>query len=79
VTELTITNGGNAVPAEELPHLFERFFRGDNARAQGIAGSGLGLPIARRIVEKHGGELSLSSEPGCGTTVTMRLPRLTRA
>jgi signal transduction histidine kinase len=76
MTELTIANGGDAVPAEELPHLFERFFRGENARARGISGSGLGLPIARRIVEKHGGKLCLWSEPGRGTTVTMHLPRL---
>jgi signal transduction histidine kinase len=77
MTTLTVTNGGDPVPAEQVPHVFERFFRGDNARVKGVSGSGLGLAIAHRIVEKHGGELSMTSEPGLGTTVTMNLPRLT--
>jgi signal transduction histidine kinase len=72
--ELTIADRGPGVPPDELPHVFERLFRGEQARTEGIGGSGLGLPIARRIVEKHGGTLALASEPGHGTIATMRLP-----
>ncbi|MGH9318771.1 MAG: sensor histidine kinase [Vicinamibacteria bacterium] len=72
--ELVVADQGEGVLPEDLPHVFDRFFRGENARALAIAGSGLGLPIARWIVEKHGGELILASEPTGGTTVTMRLP-----
>ena len=72
--ELIVVDQGQGVFPEDLPHVFERFFRGENARARAIGGSGLGLPIARWIVEKHGGELILESEPKRGTTVTMRLP-----
>jgi signal transduction histidine kinase len=72
--ELIVADQGEGVLPEDLPRVFDRFFRGENARARGIGGSGLGLPIARWIVEKHGGELVLASEPTGGTTVTMRLP-----
>jgi signal transduction histidine kinase len=72
--ELTIADRGPGVPPDELPHVFERLFRGEQARTGGIGGSGLGLPIARRIVEKHGGTLALASEQGRGTIATMRLP-----
>jgi len=72
--ELTIADRGPGVPQDELPHVFERLFRGELARTEGIGGSGLGLPIARRIVERHGGTLALASEPGRGTIATMRLP-----
>jgi two-component system, OmpR family, sensor kinase len=72
--EVIVTNEGEALHPADLPQAFERFFRGENARAQAISGNGLGLPIARWIVEKHGGELILDSEPSHGTTVTMRLP-----
>jgi signal transduction histidine kinase len=72
--ELTITDQGPGVPPHEIPHVFERLFRGEQARSQGVGGSGLGLPIARRIVERHGGSLELASEPGSGTIATLRLP-----
>jgi len=72
--ELVVSNEGEGVPPEDLPRVFERFFRGGNARARAVGGSGLGLPIALWIVEKHGGELTLSSAAGRGTTVTLRLP-----
>jgi len=74
--ELTVADQGEGIPAEELPHVFNRFYRGERARAQGIGGSGLGLAIARRIVEKHEGKLALSSTLGGGTVVTLRLPRV---
>jgi signal transduction histidine kinase len=54
--DLVVSNEGEGVPPEDLPRVFDRFFRGGNARARAVGGSGLGLPIARWIVEKHGGE-----------------------
>jgi signal transduction histidine kinase len=72
--EITIADRGPGVPEDELPHLFERMFRGEQARREGIGGSGLGLPIALRIVEKHGGTLAVASQQGRGTTATLRLP-----
>jgi two-component system, OmpR family, sensor kinase len=72
--ELIVADQGEGVLPEDLPHVFDRFFRGENARALGVGGSGLGLPIACWIVEKHGGELTLASEPTGGTKVTLRLP-----
>ncbi|HEX4205987.1 MAG TPA: ATP-binding protein, partial [Ktedonobacteraceae bacterium] len=60
-----------------LPHVFERFYRADPSRTRQssqISGSGLGLSLARELVEAHGGTLAISSSIGQGTTVTLRLP-----
>ncbi len=62
---------GPGIPAEEVGHVFERFFRGRAAKA---AGAGLGLSIVRRIIEDHGGTVELASDPGRGTRVTISLP-----
>ena len=67
-----IQDTGSGIPEAELPHVFERLYRADAARAGG--GSGLGLSISRSIIEAHGGEISLSSPPGEGTAVTFSLP-----
>ncbi len=72
--EFTITNTGPGIPAALLPHLFERFRRGDSSHNQQVEGSGLGLSIAQWIVNAHGGEIQISSEPGALTTVSVRLP-----
>lgn len=72
---LTVTDTGIGIPADELPHLFTRFFRASNASAAGIPGTGLGLPIAQGVVERHRGTLTVESEPGVGTTFEVRLPR----
>ena len=69
-----ITDTGIGIAADVLPHVFERFYRGCAARESG-PGAGLGLAIARRIVEVHGGTLTLSSTPGAGTTARLTLPR----
>src|SRR6266480_1232331 len=71
---LEVRDTGIGIAAEHLPHLGERFYRVDKARSREAGGSGLGLSIARSIAEAHEGSLTLSSEPGQGTTVTIKLP-----
>jgi signal transduction histidine kinase len=76
VIRLLVADSGVGIPAEALPHVFERFYRADPARARDPGGTGLGLPIARWIVEQHKGQISLTSTPGQGTTATVLLPRV---
>lgn len=71
---LSVTNRGSVIPPEDLPHLFERFYRSDKARARKTGGYGLGLAIAKGICEQHGGTIGASSTAGAGTTLTVRLP-----
>ncbi len=68
-----VQDNGRGIPAESLPHIFDRFYRADPARAQGNE-SGLGLAIARSIVEAHGGSISAESEVGKGTRVKIVFP-----
>ena len=68
-----VADTGPGIPAEELPHLFERFYRLDKSRSAGHAG--LGLAIAKAIIEAHGGTISVSSRPGAGTTFSFQLPQ----
>jgi signal transduction histidine kinase len=65
---------GIGIGAEELPHVFERHFRGENARRHRADGVGLGLSLARALAEAHGGTLDIASQVGQGTTVSLRLP-----
>jgi signal transduction histidine kinase len=74
LAEVTIHDNGVGIATDELPRVFERFYRTGPARARDPGGTGLGLPIARWIVEQHGGQLDLDSLPGRGTTATVRLP-----
>jgi two-component system OmpR family sensor kinase len=67
-----VADTGPGIPAEELPRVWEELYRGQQAR--GVPGSGLGLALARAIVERHGGQVTLRSRSGAGTVVTMRLP-----
>lgn len=69
-----IHNSGEGIPSAHIPHLFERFYRVDEARSSQAGGSGLGLAIAREIVRLHRGEIQVQSEPGGGVTVSVRLP-----
>ncbi len=72
---LTVTDDGVGISAVDLDSVFERFYRGENARGLGVPGTGLGLTIVRAIVDAHGGEVGLTSAPGGGTTVHVVLPR----
>ena len=78
---ITIQDTGIGIPPEALPHVFDRFYRVDTSRTrmpQHTGGSGLGLAIAKEIIEAQGGHISLSSEVGVGTTVTLRLQAVGR-
>jgi len=70
---VTVTDTGIGIPEEELPHIFERFFRGEKPRAMQLTGTGLGLAIAQEIVELHGGRVAAESEEGIGSTFTVWL------
>ena len=72
--EILVRDTGVGIPAADLPHVFERFYRADPARGRDPGGTGLGLPIARWIAEQHGGTIGLESLLGQGTTVIVRLP-----
>ncbi|MEA2901098.1 MAG: hypothetical protein QOH36_985 [Actinomycetota bacterium] len=72
--ELVVADTGFGIPADELPRVFERFFRSSNAQQMAVSGTGLGLVIVKGIVELHGGTVSLQSTAGVGTEVTVRLP-----
>lgn len=69
-----ISDTGVGIPAEDLPRLFDRFYRVDKARTREMGGTGLGLAIARQIVEGHGGRIQVESTPGKGTTVSFTVP-----
>ena len=71
---IIVGDTGCGIEPEDLPHLFQRFYRADRARARSAGGSGLGLPIAEWIVKAHGGRIEVDSFPGRGTTVTVWLP-----
>ena len=69
---LTVTDTGQGIAPRDLPHIFERFYRAEKARSSEQGHSGLGLAIAKAIVEKHGGTIDVASEPGEGTTFRVR-------
>jgi two-component system sensor histidine kinase BaeS len=73
---LAVSDSGSGIAAEHLPYVFDRFYKADPARAARTEGSGLGLSIARAIVERHGGTIDVASAPG-RTTFTIRLPQRT--
>ncbi len=71
---VTVTDTGIGIPEEELPHIFDRFFRGKEPRRMQVPGSGLGLAIVKEIVELHGGRVTVESQVGVGSTFTVWLP-----
>ena len=74
---VTVADTGSGISPQHLPHIFERFFRADESRSRDSGGSGLGLPIARAIVEAHGGRIWADSEPGKGTKISFEVPGYT--
>jgi two-component system sensor histidine kinase BaeS len=70
---IQVADTGSGIREEDLPHVFDRFWRADNSRRRSTGGRGLGLAIAREIVAAHGGSITVSSEAGRGTEFTVRL------
>jgi two-component system sensor histidine kinase BaeS len=73
-TVLSVADSGEGIAPEHVPHIFDRFYKVDPARAEGTGGSGLGLSITKAIVERHGGTIRVTSTPGC-TRFTIVLPQ----
>ena len=71
---ITIQDNGDGIPPDDLPYVFDRFWKGDKTRSRTNGGSGLGLAIARQLVSVHGGMISVESELGQGTRFTIELP-----
>jgi len=75
--EVAVSDTGSGISAEQLPHVFERFYRTDPSRSRASGGAGLGLSIVRQLVQAHGGEVGAESAPGKGSTFRFTLPRAT--
>jgi len=71
---ITVSDHGPGIPQADLPHIFEPFYRGTDAIERQIHGHGLGLSLVRRIVVAHGGNVSVATRPGAGTSFTISLP-----
>jgi len=76
--QVDVVDTGEGIPAHDLPHIFERFYRGEKSRSRETGGAGLGLAIARGFVEAHGGRIWVESEAGRGTRFSFILPRTPR-
>ena len=71
---VSVSDDGEGIPEKDLPHIFNRFYRVDSSRSRSSGGTGLGLTIAKELVEAHGGEIEVSSERGQGATFSFTLP-----
>ncbi len=76
--ELTVTDRGEGIAPEHLPHLTRRFYRTDPGRSRASGGTGLGLAIVKHIVERHRGRLDIASKLGQGTTIAVRIPTVAK-
>ena len=75
---ISVADTGPGISPEDLPHVFERFWRADKVRSREAGGTGLGLTIAKQIADLHGARLVVQSEVGRGSVFTIRLPNLGR-
>jgi signal transduction histidine kinase len=73
--QVEIVDTGEGISSIDLPHVFEPFYRGEKSRARNDGGAGLGLAIARGIVQAHGGDIGVTSQPGAGSRFYFTLPR----
>lgn len=73
--QVEVADTGEGIPSEDLPRVFERFYRGEKSRSRTTGGSGLGLAIAKAVVEAHGGQITVESRPGEGARFSFFLPR----
>ena len=73
---ISVADQGIGIPADEIPRIFERFYRVDKARSRATGGTGLGLAIVRHVAENHGGRVEVESELGSGSTFTLLLPQI---
>jgi signal transduction histidine kinase len=71
---ISVADTGPGIPPKDIPHLFDRFWRGDKSRARDRGGAGLGLAIARQLVDTHGGTIWVSSDQNTGATFHIALP-----
>lgn len=74
MVEVSVADTGEGIPVEDLPNMFERFYRVDKSRARATGGTGLGLTIAKRLVEAHGGQIAVQSEVGKGSRFAFTIP-----
>lgn len=73
---VTVKDTGVGIPAEDIPFIFDRFYRVDKSRSRAEGGTGLGLAICKHIAEAHGGKIEVESQVGAGSTFSVRLPLL---
>ncbi|MGG2016796.1 ATP-binding protein [Bacillus sp. S10(2024)] len=71
---IQVQDEGEGIPSEDIPHIFDRFYRVDKSRTRATGGKGIGLAVAKEIIELHGGSIQVTSEVGVGTTFTIELP-----
>jgi signal transduction histidine kinase len=79
LVEISVADTGEGIPADDLPNIFERFYRVDKSRARATGGTGLGLTIAKRMVEAHGGKIAVQSELGKGSRFAFTLPIISKS
>ena len=72
--EVQVCDSGPGIDERDLPHVFERFYRGEASRSRALGGGGLGLAIVKGVVEAHGGSVGVRVAPGAGTTFSFVLP-----
>jgi len=77
MVEAWVEDTGSGIPSEHLPHIFERFYRADPSRSRATGGSGIGLAIAKKLVEAHGGRIWVESRLGKGSSFRFSLPLAT--